>query len=292
MEERFRKLYLSEGFADLYPPQEASVSAGILGQGNMILSTPTASGKTFAAELAIARALSQGKKAVYVVPLKALAYEKFKEFKKYEKLGFVVQIEVGDLDSSKIARKPRFDVLVATAEKCDSIMRSKPEWFGEVGLLVLDEIHLIGSDRGPVYEIISTKLRTMYPNLRVIGLSATIGNSEELSSWLSAKLVSSSWRPVELVEEVVVSNGFETLRDEVSDAISMGGQVLVFVNSRSSAESVAEKLGQELKLPVRDAQVLSDDILSALSSSTSQCRRLSECVKNGEIGRASCRERV
>ena len=278
---RFRGLYLEEGLAELYPPQEAAVSAGLLGAGNMILSTPTASGKTFAAELAIAKALSSGRKAVYIVPLRALAFEKYSEFKKYEKLGYAVRLEVGDLDSKKYVRKPRFDILVATAEKCDSIMRGKSEWFRDVGLLLLDEIHLIGSDRGPVYEIITTKLRTMYPDLRVIGLSATIGNAAEMASWLSAELVSSTWRPVELVEEAVVSSGFETIRSQVEKALSLGGQVLVFVNSRKSAESVAEKLGEELRLRGAGPEKLSEEILDALSSPTSQCRRLAGCVANG-----------
>jgi helicase len=280
LEERFKGIYREGGFSELYPPQEAAVSAGLLGAGNMILSTPTASGKTFAAELAIAKALSSGRKAVYVVPLRALAFEKHQEFRKYEKLGYAVRLEVGDLDSKKYAHKPRFDILVATAEKCDSIMRAKPERFRDVGLLVLDEIHLIGSDRGPVYEVLTTKLRVLYPNIRVLGLSATIGNPQELSSWLSAKLVSSEWRPVELSEEVVVSRGFETLKEEVLDALSSGGQVLVFVNSRKSAESVAEKLGEELALREAGLEKLSEEILDALSSPTSQCLRLSGCVKH------------
>ncbi|MFH1789028.1 MAG: DEAD/DEAH box helicase [Candidatus Altiarchaeota archaeon] len=276
-----KSIYLSEGLRELYPPQEAAVSSGLLDGGNMILSTPTASGKTFAAELAIAKTLSSGKKAVYIVPLRALAYEKSVEFRKYEKLGFSVRLEVGDLDAAKYSRKPRFDVLVATAEKADSIMRSRPEWFRDVGILILDEIHLIGSDRGPVYEIITTKLRTMYPDLRVIGLSATIGNSQELASWLSAQLVSSKWRPVELVEEVVVSQGFETMIEQVEKAVSSGGQVLVFVNSRRSAESVAEKIGEKMRFKAPGLEELSGELSGVLSSPTRQCLRLAGCVRNG-----------
>lgn len=281
LDERVKKIYSEEGFAELYPPQEAAVSSGLLEAGNMILSTPTASGKTFTAELALAKTLSTGKKCIYIVPLRALAYEKYTEFKKYEKLGYTVRLEVGDLDSKKHSHKPRFDILVATAEKADSIMRSRPEWFREVGILILDEIHLIGSDRGPVYEIIATKLRTMYPDIRVIGLSATIGNSEELATWLSAKLVSSSWRPVELVEEVLVSDGFDTILEQVRKALSSGGQVLVFVNSRRSAESVAEKIGEALRFRDTGLEELSGELSSALSSPTRQCKRLAGCVKNG-----------
>ncbi|MFH1836336.1 MAG: DEAD/DEAH box helicase, partial [Methanobacteriota archaeon] len=277
---RFKKIFIDEGYLDLYPPQAAAVEHGLLESHNLVITTPTASGKTFTSELAISKTMASRKKAVYIVPLRALAYEKFTEFKKYEKLGFSVRLEVGDLDSQKYSGKPRFDLLIATAEKCDSILRSKPEWFEDVGLLVLDEIHLIGSDRGPVYEIITTKLRTMYPNLKVIGLSATIGNSHELSDWLSATLIESDWRPVELKEEVVVSSGFETLRKHVSNALSQGGQVLVFVNSRKSAEACAEKLGEKLRLLGRNSETISEKVLDALSSPTTQCRRLSSCVKH------------
>lgn len=281
LDDRFKKIYAKDGLTELYPPQEDAVRGGLMGDGNMILSTPTASGKTFAAELAIAKTLSAGKKAIYIVPLRALAFEKYREFKKYEGLGYTVRLEVGDLDSGKYRGNPEYDILVATAEKCDSILRGRPEWFSNAGLLILDEIHLIGSDRGPVYEILTSKLRGLHPDVRVLGLSATIGNAQELSDWLRAQLVESEWRPVELVEEVVISSGFETLKEEVFKALSSGGQVLVFVNTRKSAESVAEKIGLELKLSSPALNELEKEVLAALSSPTSQCKRLSSCVKRG-----------
>lgn len=279
---KFKELFYSEGINELYPPQKDSIKSGILEGKNLILSTPTASGKTLIAELAIIKALESGKKSIYIVPLKALAYEKFSEFKKYEKLGFNVRLEVGDPDSSKYHKKIDFDILVATAEKCDSILRSRPEWFQDVKVLVLDEIHLISTARGPVYEILAAKFKKLFPNIQILGLSATIGNPDELAGWLNANLVESEWRPVELKEYCITGKTIGKISRLTSDSISAGGQVLIFVNSRKSAESLAKELSENLKLKLdKKLEELSDEILDSLSSPTEQCKKLASCFKNG-----------
>lgn len=284
--EEYLHLLESEGISELYPPQEDAVKSGLLDGENMLLCTPTASGKTLAAEFAMIKALENKSRVVYVVPLKALAYEKYVEFRKYEKLGFKVRLETGDIDSGKYQHRFDYDILVATAEKCDSILRSRPEWFNDVRLLVMDEIHLITSDRGPVYEIIITKLRRLYPGIQVLGLSATVGNAPEMASWLKANLVESKWRPVQLLEYVVVGLDVKSkLKEIVQKSIASGGQILVFVNSRKSAESVALKFGRKTTLiGDEDAARLektSAEVLDSLSSPTVQCKRLAECVKDG-----------
>ncbi|MFH1125986.1 MAG: DEAD/DEAH box helicase [Candidatus Altiarchaeota archaeon] len=279
----FKRILSEEGVSELYPPQEQAVKAGILDGKNLIICTPTASGKTLASEFAMIKKLESKGKVVYIVPLRALAYEKYMDFKKYEKLGFRVILEVGDLDSSKYAGKPDFDIMVATAEKCDSILRSRADWLNGVKLLVFDEIHLIASDRGPVYEVIAAKMLRLLPDIQIIGLSATVGNSNEIASWLKAVSVESDWRPVKLREWAVVAKGMESIRKIVNENISKEGQVLVFVNSRRSAESVAEQLS-EMKLNSSAAGVLSEiseKIHSALSTPTRQCARLSDCVRGG-----------
>ncbi|MFH1404033.1 MAG: DEAD/DEAH box helicase [Candidatus Altiarchaeota archaeon] len=279
--DEFKNIIDALGVERLYPPQEDAVKAGILEKKNLILCTPTASGKTLTAELAIMKALESGGKAVYIVPLRALAYEKYVEFRKYEQLGYKVRLEVGDLDSSKYKRKPAFDIIVATAEKCDSILRSRPRWFQGTSVLVLDEIHLIASDRGPVYEVLTAKFRNIYPDVQVLGLSATIGNAGELAEWLNADLLQSDWRPVKLNESVVVRED-ESLGDVVASSVAEG-QVLVFVNSRRSAEAVAEKLGNELNLASDSERLggIAEEVLDALGNPTRQCKRLAECVRRG-----------
>jgi len=238
----------------------------------------------------MSRALMDRRRVVYVAPLRALAYEKFQEFRKYECLGYVVKLEMGDLDSGKYRNHLDFDILVTTAEKCDSILRSKPDWFRDIGVLVVDEVHQINTDRGPVYEILISKFQKLFPNIKILALSATIGNADELAGWLNSKIVRSDWRPVKLYESVVVGEDkYKKLCGVVRDAVGSGGQALVFVNSRRSAESVAEKLGRDLAgderiLDYSSKAVLegaSEEVLSALSQPTEQCRRLSECVKTG-----------
>jgi helicase len=276
--EKFRDMLSLCGVSELYPPQALAVDAGILEGKNILLCTPTASGKTIAAELAIIRALESGGRAVYVVPLRALAYEKWGEFQKYARLGYNVRLEVGDLDSSKYGGRGDFDILIATAEKCDSILRSRPSWFEGTKALILDEIHLISSGRGPVYEVLTVKFTTSYPGVQVIGLSATVGNAAELALWLRAQTVVSDWRPVRLEEKVCVKS-----EDGLSELVSKtlkDGQTLVFVNSRKSAEAVAEKLSKELHLK-KDNISLADEVSSALNPPTKQCRRLASCVLGG-----------
>ncbi|MBD3388899.1 MAG: DEAD/DEAH box helicase [Candidatus Altiarchaeales archaeon] len=274
----FRDMLKGIGVSELYPPQKLSVEAGAMEGRNIILCTPTASGKTIAAELAMMKALEKGRKVVYIVPLRALAYEKSMEFRKYERLGYRVKLEVGDLDSSKYKKAPEFDIIVATAEKCDSILRSKPEWFKGTGCVVFDEIHLIASDRGPVYEVLCSRFRNLYPDVQVLGLSATIGNADELGDWLNAEVVMSEWRPVDLTEMVVVKSD-EDLVSVVRNALK-GGQAMVFVNSRRSAEAVAERLGIALKLEV-DNTGLAGEIESAINPPTRQCSRLASCAVKG-----------
>jgi helicase len=285
LEKKFIELFKSEGITELYPPQQLLVESGILnGLENLVLSTPTASGKTIAAELVIAKVLERKKRAVFVVPLRSLAYEKFQEFQKYHKLGYKVRLEMGDLDSSKYARRVEFDILVTTAEKCDSILRSRPEWFKEIGILVVDEVHLLNSDRGPVYEILISKFRRIFADIQVLALSATIGNADEIAEWLDCKLVTSDWRPVVLHEKVEVGEEkYEKLKELVDEAVTGGGQVLVFVNSRRSAESVSEKLGKDLSLAGQkkhELDILGDEAENVLPNPTTQCHRLGRCIRN------------
>jgi helicase len=92
-----------------------------------------------------------------------------------------------------------YDLIITTSEKLDSLIRHSAPWINKIGVLVVDEIHLLNDQsRGPTLEILLTILTTKNKNLQIIGLSATIGNPEQLSEWLGAELVEDSWRPVEL----------------------------------------------------------------------------------------------
>ncbi len=187
------------GINDLRPAQEKAINEGLLDYNNLLVCTPTASGKTLVAELALMNSiLNNVGKAIYIVPLKALATEKFREFKKrYGHLASIT-VSIGDRDSAD-PYLSRYDLIITTSEKLDSLIRHKAPWLRDVKTVVIDEIHLIDdASRGPTLEILITLLRKLLGNIQIIGLSATIGNPKELARWLDAKLIEDFWRPVEL----------------------------------------------------------------------------------------------
>jgi len=195
------KLYniLEKEIKTLRPAQEKSIRKGLLGRKNLLVCTPTASGKTLIAELAALKNILNGNgKAIYIVPLKALASEKYKDFKKrYEGIAKVA-LSIGDIDSAD-SYLIDYDLIITTSEKLDSLIRHHAPWLSLISTIIIDEIHLLNdTERGPTLEILITILRQLLKKAQIIGLSATIGNPEELAEWLEAELVEDGWRPVKL----------------------------------------------------------------------------------------------
>lgn len=201
--DRISEFLDQQGISELRPAQKKAIDAGLLSGESLLIATPTASGKTLIAELAIMEAVAKGKKALYLVPLKALGAEKYREFRKRH--SFRTALSVSDFDSADKSLA-EYDCIIATAEKLDSLLRHNTPWLGRVGLVIVDEIHLLNdASRGPTLEILLTMLRRLIAP-QMIGLSATIGNPEELSEWLGARLVQDDWRPVRLDKGVFVDD--------------------------------------------------------------------------------------
>ena len=282
--------YRAQGIADLYPPQEECVRAGIFEGKNLLVAIPTASGKTLVAEMAMHHHIARGGKCLYIVPLKALASEKFGEFSgKKVKVG----ISTGDYDRRE-EYLGRNDIIIATSEKVDSLTRNNTPWLSELTLLVVDEVHLLDSeDRGATLEMVITKLRSRNPSMQVLGLSATIGNPRTLAGWLDANPVSSTWRPVQLREGVFYrgviqfSDGERKVEsvsrfDDLNlclDTDAEGGQCLVFVSSRRNAEAFAKRAAGALK-KVSPALAAAAKELTDLAE-TEMDRSLAACVERG-----------
>ena len=184
---------------ELRPSQTKAIDAGLLENQNLLVCTPTASGKTLVGEIGLVKAVTQtpGAMGVYVVPLRALASEKYKEFtKKYPQLR--IAQSSGDLDTDD-RYLAEYDIIITTSEKLDSLIRHHAPWIGKIKVLVVDEIHLLNdAHRGPTLEVLITLIKRQIPDVQLIGLSATIGNAEELAEWLGASLVQDTWRPVKL----------------------------------------------------------------------------------------------
>ncbi len=272
----------SQGFEKLYPPQADCVKSGLLEGQSLLVSAPTASGKTLIAMLAMIDYLSKNNgKVIYLSPLRALASEKFSEFKKLEKvaLGKKIKVSISTGDFENLEKNlEKSDVLILTNEKMDSIIRHGAEWIEEIGLVIADEVHLIGDEsRGPTLEMILTQLKLLETKPQIVGLSATITNSDELADWLDCKLVKNDWRPVPLSEgvcdagEVTMSDGktFEVERsirgtpiDLGVQSVKDGGQSLVFAETRTRSKSLATKAADAI------SQILEKKDLSQLEKTS------------------------
>ena len=298
--EAVKKVLEVSGYPDLNPAQKKAVEGGLLENGNFIVAAPTASGKTLLAEIKILDIVKKNRRALYIVPLRALANEKFEEFKvKYEKLGLKIALSVGDMDSAD-SWLGMYDIIICTSEKLDSLMRHEAPWVRDIGLVVVDEIHLLDSpERGPTLEIVLTKLKQI-ANPQILGLSATISNYQELADWLGAKSIKSDYRPVKLYKGVCydgeisfqpqkilnVDREGNPMMELVEHTLRINKQALVFISTRKHAESAAEKIGEKTYPSLSPEESsglyeLSEKILGALDQKTSQCEKLAGCVRKG-----------
>lgn len=242
------------GYKTLYPPQKLALEKDLENGKSILIASPTASGKTFVALDAIINSLKrENKRAIYTAPLRSIASQKYKEFKKIEEMGYKVRLSIGDYEEGP----PKADVLITTYERLDSIIRNSPDILKQIGCVVIDEVHYVDDEkRGPILETLISKILYKTPSLQVVALSATVPNADEIARWLNADLVYSSWRPVPLYEGVY-KDGIIEFSDgkkrEVSiiskepsidlaiDISSNGGQSLIFAQSRKRVVQLAKK---------------------------------------------------
>ncbi len=268
------------GYDTLYPPQEDAIRAGALDGKNIVLASPTASGKTLVAEFVILKSiLEKGGKALYLTPLRALASEKYEDFQKYTSIektpGRKVRVAVtsGDYDSLDIYLA-NYDVIISTNEKADSLLRHRSPWIADVSVVVADEIHLITeADRGPTLEVVLTRLLKVNPRLQILALSATIKNATEMGEWLKATPITTEWRPVPLREGVYYDGQIQfkdgssrfiphsdtnPIFDTALEVVRDGGQVLIFAETRRLAVEMGKKAAALLRshLPKPDRRGL------------------------------------
>lgn len=317
--DKAKKFFIEEwGINNLHPPQAQSMEA-IFSNRSALIAIPTASGKSLIAYIAILRKLlleDIGSKAIYIVPLKALASEKFDDFKALGKaLNLSIGLGIGD-SSSEAKKIDECDILVCTSEKLDSIIRNRSESMANVSIIISDEFHLLNdATRGPTLEINLTKLRYLRPNAQIIALSATVGNCEQLANWLDAELIISDWRPVALeystfhdlhleprmVQSSNLSDNADLLNPPrdlegpksqptwvvLNDSIDSGGQLLIFVGTRKSAESEAVKLAKRVskKLSAQDTERMArlNDVASSIEggSQSAMGEKLVQCIRGG-----------
>ncbi|KAM6593870.1 DExH-box ATP-dependent RNA helicase DExH14 [Cannabis sativa] len=160
---------------------------------NVLLGAPTGSGKTISAELAMLRLFNTqpDMKVIYIAPLKAIVRERMNDWRK----GLVRQLKkemvemTGDYTPDLTALLSA-DIIISTPEKWDGISRNwhSRNYVKKVGLVILDEIHLLGADRGPILEVIVSRMRYISSQtdraVRFVGLSTALANASDLADWL------------------------------------------------------------------------------------------------------------
>ncbi len=305
------------GFQRLTKVQEMAVKKGLFNGKNLVISAPTNTGKTFIAELAALSAAKQtkGTRTFYLVPLKAIAEEKFEEFgMKYGGWGLNIAISTGER-SEFDDNLTEYDLIIATYEKLNALLVKNPNLIKDIGVVVVDELQMVGDEeRGVDLEVLLTKLRHGDDPPQIIGLSATIPNAKELVEWLNAELIETNEREIELREGIVylgdkpikfgtfeinkgdflykefnsrnidlektllpISHIGEFIRELTK--LAKEEQILIFVDTQKRAENLALKLRGNLQPPKNITRWIKE--LETFVEPTPSTRKLKKCLLKG-----------
>ena len=304
---------LSElGYEELTEVQRIAIESGLFENNSLVVSAPTGTGKTFIGELAALRASTRKAfgRTFFLVPLKALAEEKFEDFqKKYAEWGLKIAISTADrteFDEELV----EYDVIIATYEKLNALLVRRPELLREIGLVIIDELQNMGDEsRGLVIEVLLTKLLISPHRPQIIGLSATIPNAKELADWLKADLVETKKRDIELREGILYTgkNPIKFLGKKLENEdyiyreintsnidiepklgvntipkiaeISKTEQSIVFVNTQGGAQRIARIVANGLP-STSDTDELIEELDTRVES-TPSTRALKRTLQNG-----------
>ena len=269
------------------PAQKAVIDSGYLDdKSNYIISIPTASGKTVLGVLPALKTILNGGKAVYAAPLLSIQNEKVKEFKAFEENG----ISVGKHPSNS-------DLSVMVFESFDALTRFSWNVLRDVDTLIIDEFHMIGEySRGPTLEAAITRAKIINPSMRIIALSATLKNIEEIEGWLEGTCIEHEYRPVPLNKEVLDAEMFnkknknDVIVKILEKSIKDKSQALAFVSTRRFTESLATYVAKKINKKINKEQrkrfkEVSEKLLEVPkkkgSLPTSTCLKLAEAAEHG-----------
>jgi len=272
---------------ELLPVQEKAIKQHTLLQGgNLVVFAPTTSGKTFIGEMLAVSSVRKRKRVLYLVPTKALAEEKFTQFREaYQPLGITTAISTRDhREWDEAILTKGYDIAILVYEKLQSLLVTRPSLLEEIGVVILDELQMLSDEeRGPAMEILLTKILQARIRPQILGLSAVLGQGEGLARWLSADLLIEEKRPVELRKGVFCrgifsyrehnsrQEGEETWRTIPGEKEKDGGltvkeseimaplacylgeekgeSTLLFLKDKPTVEAVAGKIGERVALP-------------------------------------------
>lgn len=247
---------LMEKMDELMPVQAKSLQSGLLKGDSQLIVSATATGKTLIGEMAGMNNYLKGRgKMLFLVPLVALANQKYEQFKDRYGSSGRVGIRVGTsriaLNNLKMNVRLDSDIIVGTYEALDFVLR-KGEALAKVGTVVIDEVHMLeDEERGHRLDGLIARLRTCAPDAQFIFLSATIGNPKEIAHHLKARLVEYEHRPVPLERHLIFAGAHEKNRlieeyasKEYAKTSTKGfrGQTIVFTNSRKKCHQISQSL--------------------------------------------------
>lgn len=250
-------LLLQKRLTRLLPVQSRSIKAGLLEGRNQLVVSATATGKSLIGEMAGVKNLMENKgKLLFLVPLVALANQKFDQLSAYRELGFQTSIRVGVSrirlgKGRNIQQSLNADIIAGTYEGIDQVIRTKKS-LGRVGTVVIDEVHMLeDAERGHRLAGMIARLRNAAPRAQFIFLSATVGNPAVLAKRLGATLVEYEVRPVPIERHLIFTSGPEKRRllrelsreaQALTSSTGYRGQSIIFTNSRKNCYSLADAI--------------------------------------------------
>lgn len=276
---------VSLGIRSIYPWQSRCLlGRGLMtGQKNLVYTAPTGGGKSLVADVLMLKRVIENKKAILVLPYVALVQEKLNWLRRAvegvrkkpdpSSQAYVQQLPkfrqfndhrsirvVGFFGGSKSrAAWADVDIAVCTIEKANALVNTAIEdgTVNELGIVVMDELHMIDDDhRGYLMELMATKLLSMQQGVQIVGMSATLSNTEILATWLDAKYYQSKYKPIPVEEYLVYDNTVHSL-PAPSDLTGTNGRPR---STPSKPSTPAHRIIQpsehiEMKRPITNAVV-------------------------------------
>ena len=248
------KCFLKKRTETLLPVQAKAVRGGLLKGNNLLVVSATATGKSLVGEMAGIKNFMEGKgKLLFLVPLVALANQKYDQLSLYRDLGARTSIKVG-VSRIKLGKGRRMstdlnsEIIVGTYEGVDQVLRTGKS-LGRVGTVVIDEVHMLEEkERGHRLSGLIARLRFTFPQAQFIYLSATVGNPATLAKKLGSDLIDYAVRPVPIERHLIFAEFREKrgllrrlVREAASKTSSTGykGQTIIFTNSRKNCNSLS-----------------------------------------------------
>lgn len=293
IQDEFIRIWRDSGVNELTEIQKAAFTDSSLLQGNNVfIAAPTSSGKTFIGEVLAVRAADNLHRAIYLIPYRALAEEKYFDFwEKYRDTGISIVVSSGDhAEFDADIRRGDFGIAIIVYEKLAQLLVQSSGIISDCHLLIADETQLIRDrERGPLLELLLTRIKRLKPAPQIVCLSATVKDLGGFDLWLNAKLIETRNRPVPLLEGVLEepqaiklhnvgenltetkdfnlpssAKGKEAILDALIKGLKPGEQMLIFRTRVDDTERTALKLAQSLPVyevsgQIRDRIMLLED---------------------------------